>query len=334
MATIETLQAEVSALSAATTSLLQGVSFKRDLLDAAAPNAQAAADSAQSAAQSAASAAALADGFTAQAASALLSAQEAGASAAAAALSETAAQASEATASAAASSATTSAGTATQKAAEASSSASTASSAETVVVAARDLALSYKNAAQAAADSAASDAATCATLVDSIAGGPVSSVNGMTGAVSLGYASVGAAPSSHTHTKAQITDLSLAWGDITSKPSAFTPSLHSHSIADVTGLQAAIEDAMPAYQITTTAVSVTLADRDRCAVVAAAQTITLPALPEIGSEVAILVGDFVDTVVARNAQLLMGLAEDMIIDRPNVAVTLLFVGGDQGWRVI
>lgn len=34
---------------------------------------------------------------------------------------------------------------------------------------------------------------------------------------------------------------SVAWVDVTGKPSTFTPSTHSHAISDVTGLQAALD---------------------------------------------------------------------------------------------
>lgn len=35
---------------------------------------------------------------------------------------------------------------------------------------------------------------------------------------------------------------SVAWGDVTGKPSTFPPATHTHVIADVTGLQAIIDD--------------------------------------------------------------------------------------------
>ena len=59
----------------------------------------------------------------------------------------------------------------------------------------------------------------------------VASVNGKTGAVSLGAGDVSARPDSWVP----------AWGDVTSKPSTFPPSAHSHTIGDVTGLQSALE---------------------------------------------------------------------------------------------
>lgn len=51
----------------------------------------------------------------------------------------------------------------------------------------------------------------------------------------------GKANTSHTHTKAQITDLSLGWPDITGKPATFTPSAHTHVVGEVTGLQDALD---------------------------------------------------------------------------------------------
>ena len=68
---------------------------------------------------------------------------------------------------------------------------------------------------------------------------------------------IGAAPSSHTHTRSQITDFpssmpasdvyawakasskpSYSWSEITSKPSTFTPSSHTHPLSDISDLQA------------------------------------------------------------------------------------------------
>lgn len=47
-------------------------------------------------------------------------------------------------------------------------------------------------------------------------------------ATRVGQLIKGRSPVGHTH----------AWGDITSKPTTFTPAAHSHVIGDVTGLQA------------------------------------------------------------------------------------------------
>lgn len=37
-------------------------------------------------------------------------------------------------------------------------------------------------------------------------------------------------------------DVSVAWGDVSGKPSTFPPATHTHAIADVTGLQAILDD--------------------------------------------------------------------------------------------
>lgn len=89
------------------------------------------------------------------------------------------------------------------------------------------------------------------------------------------------------------------------------------------------------YTITTTATSKTLANRERCTVTASGRTITLPASPQAGWEVAITVaGGFTDTVIARNGANVMSLAEDLTIDRADVTVTLYYVDATRGWRII
>lgn len=81
-----------------------------------------------------------------------------------------------------------------------------------------------------------------------------------------------AAPSSHTHTKSQITDFpssmpasdvyawakasskpSYSWSEITGKPSTFTPSSHTHPLSDISDLQAswdALLKAAPSAYVT------------------------------------------------------------------------------------
>jgi len=89
------------------------------------------------------------------------------------------------------------------------------------------------------------------------------------------------------------------------------------------------------YTITTTATSKTLANRERCTVTAATQTITLPASPSAGDEVTIsIAGTFTDTVIARNGSNIMSLAENMTVDKANVSVTLYYVDATRGWRII
>lgn len=89
------------------------------------------------------------------------------------------------------------------------------------------------------------------------------------------------------------------------------------------------------YSITTTAVSKTLANRERCTVTAATQTITLPASPAAGWEVTVTIGGtFTDTVVARNGSNIMSLAENMTIDKTDRSVTFYYVDATRGWRII
>jgi hypothetical protein len=86
--------------------------------------------------------------------------------------------------------------------------------------------------------------------------------------------------------------------------------------------------------ITTTAISKTLAVGEFCTVTAAGLTITLPASPAAGWKVAIGVLNFTDTIINRNSQNIMGLAENMTIDKTNVTVTLQFVDATRGWKII
>lgn len=92
---------------------------------------------------------------------------------------------------------------------------------------------------------------------------------------------------------------------------------------------------LPNFTVTTTAISKTLANHERCTVTASGQTITLPASPQPGWEVTIIIaGTFTDTIIARNSENIMSLAENMTIDRGNVAVTLFYVDATRGWRII
>lgn len=90
--------------------------------------------------------------------------------------------------------------------------------------------------------------------------------------VNITPAAIGAAASSHTHTKSQITDFpssmpasdvyawakasskpSYSWSEITSKPSTFTPSSHSHPLSGISDLQAswdALLKAAPSAYVT------------------------------------------------------------------------------------
>lgn len=116
-------------------------------------------------------------------------------------------------------------------------------------------------------------------------------------------------------------------GDVTSVGNATT-------IAAKVVAAAEIADA-GLHTITTTAISKTLVNRERCSVTAAGLTITLPASPEAGWEVAITVaGTFTDTIIDRNGVNIMILAENITLDRAYVTVTLYYVDATRGWMII
>jgi hypothetical protein len=86
---------------------------------------------------------------------------------------------------------------------------------------------------------------------------------------------------------------------------------------------------------TTTATNKTLADGEFCTVTASGRTITLPASPTAGDRVYISVGNFTDTTVGRNSQNIMGLAENMTIDKAYIGLEFVYSGNStQGWRII
>jgi hypothetical protein len=80
--------------------------------------------------------------------------------------------------------------------------------------------------------------------------------------------------------------------------------------------------------------SKTLGNREFVSVTSAGLTMTLPASPAAGNEVAIQVGDITNTVIGRNGQNIMGLAEDMTIDVANRTVNLFFTDATRGWRIV
>ena len=83
--------------------------------------------------------------------------------------------------------------------------------------------------------------------------------------------------------------------------------------------------------------SKTLGNREFVSVTTAGLTMTLPASPAAGWEVAIQVGNFTNTVVSPGAGIrIMGqtLGESMTIDVANVTVTLIYTDATRGWRVV
>jgi hypothetical protein len=91
--------------------------------------------------------------------------------------------------------------------------------------------------------------------------------------------------------------------------------------------------------ITTTSSSKTLVNREYCTVVtsvagtSAGIAVTLPATPQPGWEVGVAVGGtFTDTIIRRNGSRIMGLAEDMTMDRGYLSFQFVYVDSNVGWR--
>lgn len=84
--------------------------------------------------------------------------------------------------------------------------------------------------------------------------------------------------------------------------------------------------------VTTTGINKTLVNREYCTVTSSSLTITLPDSPSAGWEVGIAVGNFANTVVARNGSNIMGLAEDMTMDKAYLSFQFIYVDATVGWR--
>jgi len=80
-----------------------------------------------------------------------------------------------------------------------------------------------------------------------------------------------------------------------------------------------------------TAASITATVNTHVYVSAATKTITLPASPTIGQRVLITVGNFTDTVVARNGSKIMSSATDFTMDAAYLSIQFIFTDATQGW---
>jgi hypothetical protein len=106
---------------------------------------------------------------------------------------------------------------------------------------------------------------------------------------------------------------------------------NSRNLANIATFDSTVTSAWDT--VTVTATGKTLVNREYCTVTAAGQTITLPASPSAGWEVVVSVGDFTNTVVARNGSNIMGLAEDITLDKAWAVMNFLYTGASQGWRL-
>jgi hypothetical protein len=86
---------------------------------------------------------------------------------------------------------------------------------------------------------------------------------------------------------------------------------------------------------TVTAASLTATANSYVVVTAAGQTISLPSTPLAGQTVTVVVaGTFLDTIVGRGGNNIMGLAENLTLDIANASLQFTYTGNaTQGWRV-
>jgi hypothetical protein len=139
----------------------------------------------------------------------------------------------------------------------------------------------------------------------------------------------------------QVTSIPAVAGTITASnvpvsaaPENYTPA-EANVEAHLAGIDAALASTGGAsWDAVETAVNATAAAFQHIETTASGLTITLPASPAEGAEIAVGVGDWGDTIVARNGQLINGVAENLQIDIGNTAVELRWVGGTIGWRVV
>ena len=95
--------------------------------------------------------------------------------------------------------------------------------------------------------------------------------------------------------------------------------------------------ALNTWQVVTSNITATANSRLFVNTSSAARTITLPATPTTGTYVQIV--DAASTfgtnncTVARNGSLVMGLAEDLVLDVKNASITLVYADASTGWRI-
>ena len=79
----------------------------------------------------------------------------------------------------------------------------------------------------------------------------------------------------------------------------------------------------------------TTAQVDNTYVMTAYLILTLPPTPTAGDEVGVINRSGTTTcVIARNGSKIMGLAENMIVDKLNAPLTLRYIDATQGWILV
>jgi hypothetical protein len=99
----------------------------------------------------------------------------------------------------------------------------------------------------------------------------------------------------------------------------------------VTAAKIASEPVAVGITTVVTSASMTATANTHVFVDAATQTITLPASPTIGQRVLVTVGNFTDTVVARNGSNIMSSASDFTMDAAYLSIQFIYTDATQGW---
>ena len=122
----------------------------------------------------------------------------------------------------------------------------------------------------------------------------------------------------------------------------FTTSIIGLPAEDSVGTSAIQDDAVTAAKIASepvavgittvvTSASLTATVNTHVFVDTATQTITLPVSPTIGQRVLVTVGNFTDTVVARNGSNIMSSATDFTMDAAYLSIQFIYTDATQGW---
>lgn len=106
-------------------------------------------------------------------------------------------------------------------------------------------------------------------------------------------------------------------------------------LATTAFVQTAVANKLIGGTVTVASASKTLVADEFCAVINSGLTITLPSSPNPSDTVGVsIAGAFTDTTISGNGEAIMGLSENLTVDRENVSVMLKYVDATRGWRII
>lgn len=130
---------------------------------------------------------------------------------------------------------------------------------------------------------------------------------------------------------------SLASPVLTGAPTAPTATTGANTtqLATTAFVQTAVANKLIGGTVTVASASKTLVADEFCTVINSGLTITLPSSPSPSDTVGVsIAGAFTDTTIARNGEAIMGLAENLTVNKGNLSVMLKYVDATRGWRII